>query len=83
MTLNLAKPGEVFPDRLNTVDIRFTKILRIARTRSNVGVDLYNLFNANTGTSFNENFGTDGSTWLRENAILNPRYVRFNVTFDF
>ncbi len=83
VTLNLAKPGEVFPDRLNTVDIRFTKILRIARTRSNVGVDLYNLFNANTGTSFNENFGTDGSTWLRENAILNPRYVRFNVTFDF
>ena len=83
VTLNLAKPGEVFPDRLNTVDMRFTKIVRIGRTRTNIGVDLYNLFNANTGTSFNENFGTDGSTWLRPNAILNPRYVRFNVTLDF
>jgi hypothetical protein len=82
-TLDLARPGDVYPDRLNTVDMRFTKILRIGRTRANVGVDLYNLFNANTGTTFNQNFGTDGSTWLRPNAILNPRYMRFNVTLDF
>jgi hypothetical protein len=82
-TLDLAKLGEVYPDRLNTVDMRFSKIIRIGRTRTNVGVDLYNLFNANTGTSFNQNFGTDGSTWLRPNAILNPRYVRFNATVDF
>jgi Carboxypeptidase regulatory-like domain len=82
-TLNLAMLGQVYPDRLNTVDMRFTKILRFGRTRTNVGIDLYNLFNANTGTTFNENFGTDGSTWLRPNAILNPRYVRFNATVDF
>jgi hypothetical protein len=82
-TLDLSRPGEVYPDRLNTVDMRFTKIIRIGRTRTNVGVDLYNLFNANTGTSFNQNFGSDGSTWLRPNGILNPRYVRFNATVDF
>ena len=83
VALDLAKPGQVYPDRLNTVDMRFTKLIKIGRTRTNVGVDLYNLFNANTGTSFNQNFGTDGSTWLRPNAILNPRYVRFNATVDF
>jgi len=83
VALDLAKPGQVYPDRLNTVDMRFTKIIKIRRTRTNVGVDLYNLFNANTGTSFNQNFGTDGSTWLRPNGILNPRYVRFNATVDF
>ena len=82
-TLDLAKLGQVYPDRLNTVDMRFTKIVRFGRTRTNIGVDLYNLFNANTGTTFNQNFGTDGSTWLRPNAILNPRYVRFNMTLDF
>jgi hypothetical protein len=83
VTLNLAPQGLVFPERLNTVDMRFTKILRIGAARTNVGVDLYNLFNANTGTSFNQNFGRDCSTWLRPNAILNPRYVRFNATIDF
>jgi hypothetical protein len=83
VTLNMAPQGNVYPDRLNTVDMRFTKIFRIGRTRTNVGVDLYNLFNANTGTSFNQNYGINGATWLRPNAILNPRYVRFNATFDF
>jgi hypothetical protein len=79
----MSRPGDVYPDRLNTVDMRFTKLLRISGTRANVGVNPYNLFNANTGTTFNQNFGTDGSTWLRPNAILNPRYVRFNMTLDF
>jgi hypothetical protein len=82
-TLNLAPQGTVYPDRLNTVDLRVSKIIKIKRTRTNVGIDLYNLFNANTGTSFNQNFGTNGATYLRPNAILNPRYVRFNATVNF
>jgi len=82
-TLNLAPQGMVYPDRLNTVDMRVSKILRIGRVRTKVGIDLYNLFNSNTGTGFNQNFGADGSTWLRPNAILNPRYARVNATVDF
>ena len=58
MTVNLALPGDVYPERLNTVDMRVSKILRFGRTRSNVGIDLYNMFNANTGTAFNQTFGT-------------------------
>ena len=61
MTLEPGAAGDVYPERLNTVDMRFSKILRFGRTRSNVGIDLYNLFNANTGTAFNQNFGTDGA----------------------
>jgi hypothetical protein len=89
VTLDMARQGDVYPDRLNTVDLRISKVLRFGRTRSNIGIDLYNLFNANTGTfvnattGFNPNYGTDGSTWLRPNTILNPRYVRFNATIDF
>jgi carboxypeptidase family protein len=45
--------------------------------------DLYNLFNANTGTAFNQGFGIDGATWLRPTTIMNPRFARFNVTVDF
>jgi hypothetical protein len=32
---------------------------------------------------FNQNFGTDGLTWMRPTAVLTPRFLRFNVTFDF
>jgi hypothetical protein len=83
MTVNLLKPGELYQDRLNAVDMRFAKTVRFSNKRADVGIDLYNLFNANTATGYDSNFGTDGSTWLRPTAVLNPRFVRFNVTFDF
>ena len=47
-----------------------------------MAIDLLNLFNANTGTAFEQNYG-DGSQYLRPTQILNPRFVRFNVTMDF
>jgi hypothetical protein len=86
--VNIALPGDVYPERINTVDLRMSKILRFGRTRSNVGIDLYNLFNANTGTTFNSTYGTlgtatNGATWLRPTSILNARFVRFNATIDF
>jgi hypothetical protein len=81
--VNLVTQGELYGDRINALDLRFGKILRFGGTRTNVALDLYNLFNANTGTAFNQAFGTDGATFLRPTAILNPRFVRFNVTFDF
>ena len=54
------------------VDMRFAKVLRFAGTRSDVGIDLYNLFNNNAGTAFNRNFGADGATWLRPTAMPTP-----------
>jgi hypothetical protein len=82
-SVNLVKPDDVFGPRISTMDLRVTKVLRFGRTRTNVGLDLYNLFNSNTGTAFNQAFGTDGSTWLRPTTVLTPRFIRFNVTMDF
>jgi hypothetical protein len=82
-TVNLLNPGELYQDRLNAVDIRFAKILRFGTRRADIGIDLYNLFNGNTATGYDQGFGSDGSTWLTPTAVLNPRFVRFNVTFDF
>jgi hypothetical protein len=84
-TVDLTLPGQLYADRVNSVDMRFAKILRFGRTRTNVGIDLYNLLNANTGTTFQQTFDPliNGATWLRPTQILNPRFVRFNVTMDF
>jgi Carboxypeptidase regulatory-like domain len=82
-SVNLVLPGELYGPRINSIDFRFAKILRFGRTKTNVAMDLYNLLNASTGTAFNQAFGTDGATYLRPTTILNPRFVRFNVTFDF
>jgi hypothetical protein len=82
--VDLLLPGEMYgEDRVNQVDLRFAKILRFGGRRLDLGMDLYNLFNANDVTIYDSQFGTDGSTWLRPTAIINPRFVRFNVTVQF
>ena len=48
-TLNLLLPGQLYGDRVNQVDLRVAKVLRFGRTRSLIGVDMYNVFNANPG----------------------------------
>ena len=84
-TVDLMLPGELYGERVNAVDMRFAKILRFRDTRANVGIDLYNLFNSNTPTAYNQVFDpiTNGATWLRPQSVLDPRFMRFNVTFDF
>jgi hypothetical protein len=61
---------------------KYRRWATLGGTRTNVAIDLLNLFNANTGTAFEQNYG-DGSQYLRPTQILNPRFVRFNVTMDF
>ncbi len=82
-TINLLLPGELYQKRVNSFDMRFAKILRFGGTRADIGVDLYNIINANTTTGYNQTFGNDGATWLRPTGIMSPRFVRFNVRLDF
>jgi hypothetical protein len=84
-TVDLTLPGDVYPDRISSLDLRLAKILRFGHTRTNVGIDFYNLFNANTGTAYNQVFDvqTAGATWLRPTTVLAARFARFNVTVDF
>jgi hypothetical protein len=82
-TVNLLAPGQHYADRVNQLDARITKIVRLGRTKTSVGIDLLNLFNANTATGFQQGFTGEGANYLQPNAILNPRFVRFNVTVDY
>jgi hypothetical protein len=85
-TVNLLKPGELYTlKRTNLVDMRFAKILRFAGRRTDVGIDLYNLFNSNFTTAYQQTYeyATNGAAWLRPTAIVPPRLARFHVTFNF
>jgi hypothetical protein len=69
--------------------MRFAKILRFGDRRLDVGVDLYNLFNANDATGFDANYdysagnALNGGEWLRPTGIVSPRFVRVNFTVSF
>jgi hypothetical protein len=83
--VNLVLPGTVYGDRINAVDMRFAKVLRFGKTKSTVGLDLYNLFNSNTPTTYETVYdpATNGARWMQPTAVLLPRFMRFNVQVDF
>jgi hypothetical protein len=84
-SVDLLLPGAVYGDRINVTDLRLAKVLRFGGKRLNIGVDLYNLFNANTATTYETVFDVAkaGDRWLQPTAVLTPRATRFNVQFDF
>ncbi len=72
--------------RRTQIDMRFAKILRFGRTRTDVGVDLYNLLNSNYASAYQSNYSftqPNGGTWLEPTTILAPRFARFNVTISY
>jgi hypothetical protein len=81
--VNLIEPGTLYGDRINEVNVRFAKVLRFGRTRSNVGVDIYNVGNAAPVLSYNQAFSPATTTWLRPNSVLQARYVKVSAQIDF
>jgi hypothetical protein len=85
-TINLINPGELYTlNRISLVDMRFAKIFRFGGRRADVGIDLYNLFNSNVTTSYQQTYEqrTNGAAWLTPTAIAAPRLARFHATLSF
>ena len=73
-----------FEDRLQQMDIRFSRSFRIGAVRVRGNGDLYNLFNAsnvlNTTTRY---AGPTGGQWFRPLQILGGRMFKFSAQLDF
>jgi Carboxypeptidase regulatory-like domain len=82
VTVNLIQPGTLYGDRVNEIDLRIAKILRVGRTRINIGVDMYNIINTAAILTYNQNYIPTGN-WLVPTGVLQPRFVKFSATFDF
>ena len=80
VTVNLLNPGQMYGDRINQLDVRFAKILRFGRTRTIVGVDIYNIANSSVTLTYNNTYG---STWLRPTAFMPARWVKVTGQLDF
>jgi hypothetical protein len=79
VSVNLIEPQTMFGDRVNQLDLRFGKVLRFGRAKTVASVDVFNALNSNPVIA--ENFAY--SVWRSPQSILNPRYARFSLQFDF
>jgi hypothetical protein len=88
--LQIVKPGELYGDRLTSIDLRFGKILRFGNSRTAINFDVYNLFNENTTEVFQRNYSaptapgvTPRSTYLDPLQIMSARFFKISAQFDF
>jgi hypothetical protein len=73
-------------NRRTQLDMRFAKILRFGRTRTDIGVDLYNVLNTNYALTYEGTYSytqPNGGTWQNPTSILAPRFARFNITVNY
>jgi len=83
ITVNLIEPGSLYGDRANQLDLRFAKNLRFGGTRTNVGVDVFNILNSNPVLTYNQGYSPTTNTWLRPTSVLQPRYMKISAQVNF
>jgi len=82
VTVNLIEPGMLWSDRVNVFDLRVAKILRFGRTRTNVGVDIYNLLNSGAVLNYNQSYNPVGN-WLVPTTVVQARFAKISASVDF
>ncbi|HVZ20755.1 MAG TPA: carboxypeptidase regulatory-like domain-containing protein [Vicinamibacterales bacterium] len=83
--LNIVEPGKMYGDRLNAVDLRLGKIVKYNTTRTQITLDVYNLFNNNTTEVYQRSYSAPGpgSTYLNPLSIMSARFFKITAQFDF
>jgi hypothetical protein len=79
-SVGVFEPGNRYGDRLNQVDLRFTKIVRMGRSSLDLNLDLYNALNSDAIITQTSQYGT---TWLRPTSIIQARFLKFSARYDF
>jgi hypothetical protein len=77
--INLVEPGSMYGERVNQLDLRISKVIRMGGLRAALNMEAFNLFNANAVLTQSNAF----STWQRPLAILQARFLKFGAQVDF
>jgi hypothetical protein len=76
--------GDIYGTRNRNLDISIKKIIRMGKQRLTAGLDIYNVWNADTTLFYNTAFvPTAANAWLTTLAYVNPRVFRIAGEFTF
>jgi hypothetical protein len=89
--VNVLDLGDMYGERRTLVDLNLQKNIRFASKRFSFGVNIYNVFNSDAITGYEDDFIPDDpatpavevNPWRTPTSILSPRFMRFTVSVDF
>ena len=73
----------LFDDRIQQLDVRFTRVFRMAKTRLRANADVYNIFNGSTILNENTRWATTNNQWQNATQVMGGRLVKFSAQFEF
>ncbi len=76
----------MYADRIQQVDARITKMLTLGRSRVQLNLDAFNIFNGNAVLQHNNVYGTNGAQWLQPNGnagVMNARLFKISAQLTF
>jgi hypothetical protein len=81
VTIDLIPPDSVFGDRIQEIDLRFTRIFRLGgKTQVTGNFDVYNVLNAATVLNQNTRYGP---TWQAPIQVMGGRLLKFSFQTNF
>jgi hypothetical protein len=84
VTIDLLAPQSAFlAERVQQLDVRLSKKLRLKLVRLQLNADVYNILNLSPPLAVNATYGTTGANWLQPQQILDARLFKFGVQMDF
>jgi hypothetical protein len=83
--VNLIPVGYNYGDQnLKQLDLRFSKRIKLQKYRVRVDFDAYNVFNSNWPFTVSSTFATTATAqWLRPTNVLQARFFKLGLNFDF
>jgi hypothetical protein len=79
VTVTLIPPRTMYGERMNQLDLRIGKILKFGRIRAIPSLDLYSALNSSAVLALSNAF----ATWQQPQSILNARFAKVGVQFNF
>jgi len=82
--IDLLQPlSQYFDYRINQLDVRLSKIFRTRGRKFQLNVDVYNAMNGSYALWTNNNYGSNGASWLRPTSTFDARLIKFGAQYDF
>jgi hypothetical protein len=80
VTVNLVAPGQMYGERVNQLDFRFSKVIRFNQSRTSLNFDVFNMLNSSAVLTQNNSYT---GPWQTPLSILQARFIKLGVQFDF